>query len=254
MPAWISSAIRCVRTRSGPTSSRREAVLRAVRERDGFLVRSEGHDRSNGTEDLFLEARHPRSHTGDDGGLVEQSLPPATHQNLRSRLNRLGNDAIDVRRLALVDDRSEVDLAGGVAHGEVRCMLDERLGVLLDDALVDQVPPRGQANLPLMEERAPGACTGGGVDVDPRQDDVRVVATELEGDPLEHLAGHGSDLLAGACGSGEAHHVDERVTHHCLTSLDPARAGRGTDLPADRPTREVGRTWPLHRRGSGGPA
>ena len=43
------------------------------------------------------------------------------------------------------------------------------------------------------------------------EDDVRALAAELEGDPLDGLAGQLAHALAGAGGAGERHHVDVGV-------------------------------------------
>src|SRR6266542_6467686 len=96
--------------------------------------------------------------------------------------------------------------------------LDERLGVLVDDALVHEVAADREAYLPLVEERAPGARRRGRLDVGVLEHDEWAVPSNLEDEALEHAARGLADEVARGGRSGERNHPDvgvgdERVAH-----------------------------------------
>jgi hypothetical protein len=68
--------------------------------------------------------------------------------------------------LSSVDHGAERHLLGGrVANRQVARSLGQALGILVGHAAVDEMTAGGHTDLPLMEERAPGADARGPVEV-----------------------------------------------------------------------------------------
>ena len=63
----------------------------------------------------------------------------------------------------------------------------ELLDELVVDSLLHEQPAAGAAALALVEVEAEHRARHGGVEVGVGEDDVRALAAELEGDPLERL-------------------------------------------------------------------
>ena len=91
---------------------------------------------------------------------------------------------------------------------------------LVRDRALDDDPARGHADLALVQERAEGRCVDRVLEVGVGEDDQRVVAAELEHDPLELPAGRLGELAAGAGRAGEVEPAHVRV-------LDQLVADRG---------------------------
>ncbi len=106
-----------------------------------------------------------------------------------------------------VPDRHGVGLGGQPVH------------VLVIHPLVDDVPPRRHADLPLVEERSPRRRAGGEVEVGVVHHHQRTVAAELEMGTLEVLAGKCADLAAGGGGAGERDHRHQGVDHQRLPDV-----------------------------------
>ena len=114
-------------------------------------------------------------------------------------------------------------------------MIGEPLQVLVCNGLEHDVPPRGHADLALMQERAPGPRGGGDVEVGVVEHDEGVVAAQLQRDPLEGTAGRRAHLTADGRRAGERDHRDVRVERERGTSLGIAgkhvqQAGRKPGL------------------------
>jgi hypothetical protein len=100
---------------------------------------------------------------------------------------------------------------------------EEGVGAGVDDPLVHEMATHGEADLALVEERAPGSGARGRFDVGVVEHEVGVVAAELERDPLELPAGGRPDQPAGPRRAGEADHVDPRIADDRFTGGDPTR-------------------------------
>jgi hypothetical protein len=81
-----------------------------------------------------------------------------------------------------------------------------------------------------MKERAPRAGRAGGVQIGVVQHDQRVVAAQLQGDPLERPTGGRTNLAAHGRRAGEGDHRDLRVEGECLTGFGVA----GQDVEESR--------------------
>src|SRR6185503_11206348 len=79
------------------------------------------------------------------------------------------------------------------------------------DAVLDDEPGAGRADLAGVQEDRGDCVVDGGVEVDVREDDVRVLATELERDPLDRGRRGGHDATPGGKAAGERDQVDVGV-------------------------------------------
>ena len=145
-------------------------------------------------------------------GLMKKPLspnrsPPVTHRGaLRLALLDVRQDLVE---LGLVDLRAL--LGRGVERVAELAGLDLR-GELLDELVVDRLlneqPAARAAALALVQEQAEQGAVDGRVEIGVGEDDVRALAAQLEGDPLERVGRDLHDDLAGASLAGEGDLVD----------------------------------------------
>ena len=159
-------------------------------------------------EHLLVEGAHAGLHAGEHGRAVERTIEGAAGVELRTRRDRVLDDAVDTIDLTAADHRSERHLSGGwIAHGQVLGLGDELLGERVDDVLVRDNEAGRHADLPLMEPGAEGDGGGDRVEIGVVQHDDRVLAAELELHLLEVLARKLADAAPDPARSGERHHA-----------------------------------------------
>src|SRR4051812_16479895 len=113
---------------------------------------------------------------------------------MRAAFDRAPNDAVHALELALVDDRTEVDvLAVRVTKPEPIRLLLEEVDVVAGDAPMDDVTAGGEADLALELERGERTGGGSGLEIGVVEDDEGVVAAQLQRDALQKTASQGSD-------------------------------------------------------------
>ena len=98
---------------------------------------------------------------------------------------------------------------------------DQPVDELVVDALLDQQPRAGRADLAGVQEHGRQGEVQGDLEVGVGEDDVGVLAAELERDLLDRGGGRGHHPPAGDQATGEGHQVDARV-------LDQGRGRVGT--------------------------
>jgi hypothetical protein len=163
-------------------------------------------------------------HVGQDGGGEEGAGADAARDQSARRPTRLVHDLLDAGGLVLGDERADV-------HGRIRRISDAQgLGLggdLLDvgvgEALVDQVPAGGHADLALVEEGSPGGVVDRGVEVGVVEHQHRVVPAEFEHRALDERPGRGTDTAPGGRRTGERDHRHTGVRDQRLAGLRAAR-------------------------------
>lgn len=211
----------------------REAVIDGVGDLDRFLSGVEGEDGKNGSEHLLARDRHPWRHLGENGRRHE-----LTHTKIQ-RTTAMGDfgagalcrrdvagDLVEVLRR---DDRA--DLCRRVEGIADLHMLGERRHARHDiagDGLVQDQPRAGIAALAGIEIGAEHGRVDEGVEVRIREDDLRVLAAELQRDLLQCLRRIGHRQLTNAGRAGERNHVDVGMRRHDRADLG-ARAGHDID-------------------------
>jgi hypothetical protein len=124
----------------------------------------------------------------------------------------LGDDAVDVGELALVDQRPERDLLGvRVADRQVLRPLGQPVEVLIGYGFEHDVPARGHADLALVQERTPRAGRAGYVDIGVVEHDERVVAAEFQADAFQRPPCGLADQPADRGRAGERDHRHVRA-------------------------------------------
>ena len=196
-----------------------QAVDRVVGDPDRVVLVGEGLDGEHGTEGLVLHDAHPAAYAAEHGRLEEVAVgqlalgrPLAADEDLCS----LGDPRLDVRRdlveVLLGDQRTCLGLlVEGTTQSDVTRPLDELGDELLGDGLLDHQPRTGRADLAGVEEHRGHRHVEGGRAVGVGEDDVGVLAAQLEGDLLHGAGRRGHDALAGAEPTGERDEVDARV-------------------------------------------
>ena len=214
----------------GPDRAR-EPVDRVVGERDGGVLprvavrAGESLDGQHGTEGLLLHAGHARGAVVEDRREVVEAAgerrvlrSPAAAAQRRS----LGEAGRDVR-LHLLPVRGRDERAGlgvGVeraAEANVLRPADQLLDDLVVDAVLDHEPRAGRADLSGVQEDRREGVVDRGVEVGVGEDDVGVLAAELERHALHRGRRGRHDAPAGDDPAGEGDEVD-------LGSLGEGRA------------------------------
>ena len=132
-----------------------------------------------------------------------------------------------------------------VPDREMPSALGERCEVLLDDRLVHEVPADREADLALVQERAPRAGGRCGLDVGVVEHDQRAVAAELQHDALQRAARRLADQAPGLGRAGERDHPHARILDERLPDLGAAaehvQHTRSAGLPPRRCARSARR-------------
>ena len=152
----------------------------------------------------------------------------------------LGEPGGDVR-LDLVAVRGAGERAGlgllveRAAEPDPPGPLDELVDELVVDRLLDQQPGAGRADLAGVQEDRGQREVERHLEVGVGEDDVGVLAAELERDLLHGAGGGGHDPPAGRQAAGERDQVDARVLGERRAGARPRRRARGCRRPAGRP-------------------
>ena len=177
-------------------------------------------DRQHRAERLVLGDRHVAGAAVEDRGQVVEAVGASA--------GVVGTATAAPQHGALGDARGDVRLdlvaVGGAGERPGLGLLVERpaepdrpgpLDELVDervvDRLLDQQPGAGGADLPRVQEDRGERVVEGDVEVGVGEDDVGVLAAELEGDLLHGGRGGGHDRAAGLQAAGEGDQVDPRV-------------------------------------------
>lgn len=222
-----------------------EAVLGVVGEGHGLVLGAEGLDGEDRPEDLLADDAHLAVAVVEDGRLVEVAVLGA----LRGRLGAL---AAGAQHRALLEGGLDVHLdLGALLLGDQRAALDTVLGAASEadllgaagqfgdeavpDRLLDDEAGAGRADLAAVDEAGVEGLVDGGVEAlvggaGVGEDDVGVLAAELEGDLLDAGRGGLRDLGAADQTAGEGDQVDVGVLGEPRTDRV---AGPGDDVGDD---------------------
>src|SRR5690606_17590372 len=152
--------------------------------------------------DLLGERGRVQGDVGQDRRPVEELLVRPAGGQLRALVDARGDHAVDPVPLPGVDDGAEGDLAGRrVADRQRVGLRGETLHEVVVEAVGDEVPAGGHADLALVEERTPGGQVHRLVDVGVVQHEQRGVAAELQVGALEVPARQLPDAAAGGRGA-----------------------------------------------------
>ena len=168
-------------------------------------------------------------HVGQERRLEARPLRLAAGEHSRALAHGIRDATLDGLERALVDQRADdrVRLLRVARLQPLRLrheLLDERVrNRALDDDL-----PGGHADLALVEERPERRRVHRVLEVGVGEHDQRVVAAELEQDPLEVAAGRLGELAPGRGRAGEVEPAHERVLDQ-LVADRPGLAGRVRD-------------------------
>ena len=196
-----------------------ESVDAVVGDADRVVLAGEGLDREHRPERLVLGDAHVAGAVVEHGGQVVEAvgelgvvrpLAAAAQLGALGQAGRhVGLDLVAVRGTGewaglglLVERAAEADALGP---------LDEVVDEPVVQRLLDHQPRAGRADLAGVQEDGGEGEVEGGVVVGVGEDDVGVLAAQLEGDPLHRARRRGHDALAGGQAAGERHQVDARV-------------------------------------------
>src|ERR1700722_10093762 len=134
-----------------------QAVLALGRQLGRVFRRGEPQHRGHRAEYLVGVRRRVRGDLGQHGRRVEQALVAAARGEPGARRDALGHQPVNLVALPPVDDRAERDLLRyRVPDRKMGGLVREPRDVLVVDRLVHEVAAGGHADLPLVQERAPG--------------------------------------------------------------------------------------------------
>ena len=167
-----------------------QPVPRVVGQRDRLVLgveRRDGHDRA---EDLVAEDRHRRRDVGDDrrAHVVARALEPRRSGDDRARPRPPRARRARRRRRAARPTRAgrgrrrPPSRARRASRPRGACSRSTTLGL---HRALDEQPRAGDARLPAVLERARQRALDRGVEVGVGEDDVRVLAAELERHALD---------------------------------------------------------------------
>ena len=194
--------------------ARDEAVRRAVRQRDGFVLVDETHRGEHGAEHFLLREPVRRRHVAQQRGrLVEAAfgrvgddLPVRGHRN--AVVLRVGQEIPHALLLLRVDQRAAVEV--GAARADAQPV--ERGGEPLDERLVhralDQHAAAGRTGLPAVLHDRGHEHGRRRFEIGVGEHDLRRLAAEFERDGYVVLGRHLRDQLAGGRRSRERDVVD----------------------------------------------
>ena len=223
-----------------------QAVLAVVGDPDGLVLAGERLDRQHRAEGLVLGDRHVAAAAVEDGGQVVEAvgvrrvvgrLAPAPQHRA------LGQAGGDVRRDLVAVPGADEGAGLGLlverpAEPDQLRPLDEGVDERVVDRLLDDQARAGGADLAGVQEDRGEGVVEGDVDVGVREDDVGVLAAELEGDLLHRRRGRGHDRAAGLQAAGEGDQVDARVARPAGHRPRGRRRAPGCRRPsAGRPPR-----------------
>ena len=199
---------------------------------------------STGPNDSFCVDAHRARAAVEDGGQVVEAVGQRRVVGRRAATaehGALGQAGRDVRRHLLAmcgaDQGSGLGLlVERTAEADVDRPLDEGVHEPVVERLLDQQARAGGADLAGVQEDRGERVVEGHVDVGVGEDDVGVLAAELEGHPLHGGGGRGHHRAAGLHAPGERDQVDPWVGGQRRTRLgsraehEVADAGRETGL------------------------
>src|SRR5690349_9123931 len=184
--------------------ARRQPVAGLVERGHRLRVVGDRDDREDRPEDLFLADAVHRPDTGEDRrfeemavaeGAIGRAVAAEDELALRSTDIDVRRDLVDRRR---VDQRPDVGRRiEAVAEPQPLGALLEALQQLVDDGAFDDDARCSRAALAGCPEGAPQDPVGREIEIGVREDDDAVLATELQRQPLQALAGADRDRLAG---------------------------------------------------------
>src|SRR6185312_12668433 len=175
---------------------------------DGFVF----HDRDDRPELLLLHHSHLIRGVGDHREGVKVSgagaLFAAEHDagTLRASVIDIVDDLLELHPVGHRAD--QVVRVQTVTNGDAGAVVRKLAYHLLVLVLVHVQPLQGRAGLPRVDETAPEQLLQQGLDVGSREDDTRIVATQLECHALERLGRAAHDLLSGGDRAREHDLVD----------------------------------------------
>jgi len=210
-----------------------QAVGGVVADLDDIGLGLELGDCADGTEDLLLLNLHVLGYVGEDGGLDEVALVALA---LAARLDRgtgllalldVGHDAVE---LELGDLRSlEGILLEGVTDSVLGSTLPEPLKELVVNLLLDVDTRTSAAALSVVEVDTKVDPVDSLIDVGIGKNNVRALATELEGNLLQVGASSRlHDLATDNSGTSEGNLVNAHVSGHGGTG-DLTETGNDVD-------------------------
>ena len=199
--------------------ARRETVWRIVRPRDRIVQIVEVPSRHDRAKDLLA------CHASARGRVLEESRPhevpilqicgidpTAPREQLRAFLDSVLDRPDHVRGMVPGDERADlhVVLQGGPEPQSLRLLFElreERRG----NRLVDEELRSGPAHLARVLEGPPEGSLDGPVQPRVREDDLGILATELECRGHDPVRDRVEDLFPGVRGTREGHRVDVRM-------------------------------------------
>ena len=185
--------------------AQRQPVHVVIGQCDALLVGIErGHHRHR-AEDLLAEGRVVGRHTSQHGGLVDQALVlPAGGQG-GPGADRSLDDAVAVVALGGIDQWPDQHLGIGpwVAGADLRHLGHQPVHERVIQAPLHQDAAGGHADLPLVQETAPGRVVHCQLQVGVVQHQQRILAAQFQRHLLQVPATGLTDLAAGSGGTGE---------------------------------------------------
>ena len=210
-------------------------------------------DRRDRAERLHLRELRVLRDVGQKRRLVVRPFRLPADEHLRALRDGIVDAALDGLERLLVDERPDDRVVLlRIARLEPLRLLDQPVDEGVGDATLDDDLPCRHADLALVEERAEGSGVDGVVEIRIVEDDERVVAAELEHDPLEVASGRLGDLPSRVRRAREVDAAHGRMLGELLADrsrlartvgddVEHSRreAGLGEDLPHSRPP-EIG--------------
>ncbi len=209
----------------GPDGSGK-AVLGVVGEEHRLLLRAEGLDGEDRSEDLLADDLHLAVAVVEDGRLVEVAGLRPVRGGLRAlaaaaqhrTLGERGGDVrLDLGALLFGDERAALDaVLGAAAEPDPLGAAGEFGDETVADGLLDDEAAAGRADLAAVDERGVEGLVDGGVEAliggtGVGEDHVGVLAAEFEGDLLDGGGGGLGDLGAADQAAGEGDQVHAGV-------------------------------------------
>ena len=213
VPAWMRRAIASTAAAIARPDAGRQAVFRIVGQADGFVVALEGHHRQDRAKGLFAHDAHLVGDIGQHGRGVKvwadlrQTL--SARQDARSLRPGVFHLRFDIQQLALVDQRSDVDLGiHAVAHsqrsGVVRTGLEKwRIQAAMHIATLDR-----QTGLPGVDESTPDRASRRDFNVGILEHQHRIFAAQFENNGQQAHRRSLRNLLTRGHASGKDQLVD----------------------------------------------
>ena len=196
-----------------------QPVDAVVGDRDRLVLVAERLDGEHRPERLVLGHRHRAGAAVEDGRQVVVAVGEVRVVGAGAttpEYGALGDAGGDVR-LDLVAVRGAGQRPGlgllveRAAEADPSGAVHDRVDELVVDRLLDDEPGAGRADLAGVQEHGGEREVERDLEIGVGEDDVGVLAAELQGDLLHGAGGGGHDPAAGLQAAGERHQVDARV-------------------------------------------